>query len=225
MITPLYLDEDIAAFDKAPGLASIPERDPQTDSLLLQAELALKQKLFIVHRLDKEVSGIILFARNPAAHRLINDQFAGREVSKCYRLLALGELSNEQGMIDSPIRQFGSGRMGIDLQLGKPAMTSYTVLRLYSGTTLVHAFPHTGRRHQLRVHFYSIGHPIAGDSRYGDKDLQGGWPRLMLHAESIAIRTMAGNSLSLTAPPPPSFTAVLDRLEGLSPASNPGKET
>jgi tRNA pseudouridine32 synthase / 23S rRNA pseudouridine746 synthase len=213
MITPIYLDNDIAAFAKPPGIATIPERSPLSDSFLKNAEAALSQKLFVVHRLDKEVSGIILFARNAAAHKHLNAQFADREVTKRYLLLTLGCIEPDQGSIEMPIRQFGSGRMGIDPVNGKAARTDYEVVRRYAGSTLVQAFPHTGRRHQLRVHFYSIGHPIAGDSRYGDKRVQSVWARLMLHAESIEFLAPSGQRLSLTAPPPPSFADVLEMLD------------
>ncbi len=212
MIMPLYLDDDIAAFDKPAGLATIPERLPSADSLLRAAEAALDQRLFIVHRLDKEVSGVVLFARHAGAHRHLNNLFAGREVAKRYLLLALGEFEAAEGVIEAPIRQFGSGRMGVDHLQGKPSSTSYTRLKCYEGTTLIRAFPRTGRRHQLRVHFYSIGHPIAGDSRYGDKALQAIWPRLMLHAEGIEFLSPAGEMVSLHAAPPSSFMELLAGL-------------
>lgn len=217
MMNPLYLDDDIAVFDKPTGLASIPERNPDAACLLHLAETALGQKLFIVHRLDKEVSGLILFARHAAAHRFLNACFAGRTVEKRYLLLALGRIMSDRGQIDAAIRQYGSGRMGIDPERGKPSLTEYAVLKRFSGSSLVRAFPHTGRRHQLRVHFYSIGHPIAGDPRYGGTPTGPAWPRLMLHAEAIAFTTAAGIPLEFTAPPPASFTAVLERLEPLRP--------
>lgn len=215
-MVPLYLDDDIAVFDKPPGLASIPERNPASACLLYQVEAALGQKLFIVHRLDKEVSGLILFARHAAAHRYLNACFAGRTVAKRYLLLALGRIAGDQGRIDGAIRAYGSGRMGIDPAQGKPSLTEYRVRQRFTGSTLVQAYPHTGRRHQLRVHFYSIGHPIAGDPRYGDA-AGAAWPRLMLHAESLAFTTAAGTPLEFSAPPPPSFTAVLDGLIPLQP--------
>ena len=213
MLTPFYLDDDLAAFAKPPGIPTIPERRPGTDSLLKSAESALNQKLYIVHRLDKEASGVVLFARHAAAHRFLNTQFAAREVAKKYQLLVLGVVTPDEGRITAPIRQFGSGRMGIDGKNGKPSQTDFVVLQRYAGVTRLHAFPHTGRRHQLRVHFYSIGHPIAGDTRYGDPALQSAWPRLMLHAEAIEIRTPAGKSLNLTDPPPISFRAVVEALD------------
>ncbi|HNW58164.1 MAG TPA: RluA family pseudouridine synthase [bacterium] len=223
-MTPLYLDQDIAAFDKPPGLASIPERNLKAECLLHLAEAALGQKLFIVHRLDKEVSGLICFARHAAAHRWLNARFAAREVEKRYLLLALGRIETGTGQIDAAIRQFGSGRMGIDPERGKPARTRFTRIACYANATLVHAFPQTGRRHQLRVHFYSIGHPIAGDRRYGDRDIQAAWPRLMLHAAAMVVLTPAGQRLELTAPPPDSFSALLARLEPLQTANPDSQE-
>ena len=209
----LHLDDDLVAAAKPEGLASIPERDLQAGSVRQELETELRQKLFTVHRLDKEVSGVLLFARTAAAHRHLNAQFLTRAVRKSYLLLALGRLDEPEGLIDAPIREFGSGRSGIDPVGGKPSATAYRVLHSYDQATLVEARPRTGRRHQLRVHFYSIGHAIAGDLRYGVRREQQRWPRLMLHAASLEFTTQAGLTLSLTAPPPPSFQAVLTLLE------------
>lgn len=209
----LHLDADLVAVAKPEGLASIPERDLQAGSARQELEAELRQKLFTVHRLDKEVSGVLLFARTAAVHQHLNAQFLARAVHKSYLLLALGRLEQPEGLIEAPIREFGSGRSAVDPVSGKPSATAWCVLRHFDQTALVEARPRTGRRHQLRVHFYSIGHPIAGDLRYGVRREQQRWPRLMLHAASIEFTTPAGVTLSLTAPPPPSFQAVLTLLE------------
>jgi 23S rRNA-/tRNA-specific pseudouridylate synthase len=98
--------------------------------------------------------------------------------------------------------------MGVDERRGKPSLTRYQVIRSVGGFTLVEARPLTGRRHQLRVHFYSLGHPIVGDLRYGDRAKQATFPRLMLHASRLIVPHPAGGRLTVEAPPPPFFSLV-----------------
>ncbi len=162
------------------------------------------EKLFVVHRLDKEVSGLLLFARDAATHRTLSMAFEHRRVHKTYLGLAHGLLRGDT-TIDKPIAEFGSGRMGVDERRGKPSRTEARVLERYQKQTLVEAHPITGRRHQLRVHFYAIGHALCGDPRYGDLTEQAKWPRLMLHA----IRLVLPDNVTIECPPPASFQAVL----------------
>ena len=207
MIVPvLYEDDDIIAIDKPAGISSIPERDRSAESLLSILEKQTSQKLFIVHRLDKEVSGVMLFARTAAAHKRLNEAFFTRNVRKTYIALAHGEISVDKGEIDVPIRQFGSGRMGVDKNDGKPSLTRFEVLKRSADRTLLHAFPVTGRRHQIRVHLYHIGHPVAGDRLYGDKILQKNWPRLMLHAERTEFSASSGKEISVVSKIPKEFS-------------------
>lgn len=204
-------DPDVVAVHKPEGMASIPEK--KGDEACLQALLStqLQTRLYAVHRLDKEASGVILFARSAPAHQCLNDQFAARAIRKTYRLLTHGVLPQDSGLIDQPLREFGSGRMGVDPQ-GKPSATEFSVLRRFANTTLVEAFPLTGRRHQLRAHFYSVGHPLAGDLRYGDRTLQQHFPRLMLHALRITFHHPDGRSITVEAPEPESFTSIVQSL-------------
>jgi len=205
MTTILHADGALLAVDKPTGLATIPERDPAADCLLarLQSEHG---RLFIVHRLDKEVSGVVVFARSAAAHRSLCLQFEARSVSKTYLALVHGEIGDESGRIETPLRTFGSGRTGVDLVAGKPSVTTYRVLQRRPGLTLLELAPLTGRRHQLRAHLYSIGHPIAGDARYGEAARAAGFPRLMLHALSLALdHPDSGARLHLRAEAPAAF--------------------
>jgi len=214
MVPFLYNDKDLIAADKPEGIAVIPERSgPQGISLV---EILSKQhstQLFVVHRLDKEVSGVILFAKNAFTHRNLCLQFEHREVQKTYTALVHGIVKADVGTIDTPIRQFGSGRMGVDRENGKESSTGYKVIDRYTTYTLLSVTPHTGRRHQIRVHLYSIGHPIAGDRRYGDRKMQEEYPRLMLHASSIEFKLQDGESLAIESPLPESFTAILDKIK------------
>jgi tRNA pseudouridine32 synthase/23S rRNA pseudouridine746 synthase len=207
----LFENRDYLAIHKPENLASIPERLKGPESLLRLLEQARGEKLFVVHRLDKEVSGVIVFARNADAHRYLNERFSGREVRKVYLALLHGVIQAPGGSISKPIRQFGSGRMGVDHR-GKPSRTDFEVQERIEGFTFVRAFPQTGRRHQLRVHFYSIGHPVVGDRRYGEQSLQVKFPRLMLHAQQIAFALPSGEALKVEAHPPPSFQDCLERL-------------
>lgn len=216
----LYEDGDLIALDKPDGTASIPGRGPRQGSLLDDLQRVLPGRPFIVHRLDREVSGVILFAKNERAHRALNVQFERREVRKTYLALLAGAVDGDQGVIDRPVRQFGSGRMGVDPR-GKPSITEYRVRERFPEHTLVEAEPLTGRRHQLRVHFYSSGHPIAGDMRYGDRALQERVGRLMLHALRIRFRTPAGQELVLEAPLPASFLRVLEQVRAAAGQRRP----
>jgi RluA family pseudouridine synthase len=206
----LYQDADIIAVDKPEGIATIPERAPQADSLVKQLEALMGHKIFVVHRLDKESSGVVLFAKNAAAHRNLNIQFDKRTVHKTYAALLHGVVGPDAGTINEPLRQFGSGRTAVDRREGKPCTTEYAVTERLSAFTLVSASPRTGRRHQLRAHFYSIGHPIAGDPLYGDRAKLPPVARLMLHAARIEFDLPSGGRKDIAAPLPASFSAALD---------------
>lgn len=218
---PTILDEDrdLLAVDKPAGLAAIPERDLAQPSAQRRLEAQRGERLFVVHRLDKEVSGLLLFARTAPAHRALSLAFERREVDKRYLGLVWGEVVGDEGEVALPIREFGSGRMGVDAR-GKASLTRWSVLArgVLAGrpVTLLALSPHTGRRHQLRVHCYAIGHALVGDPRYGDKDLQATQPRLMLHAHQARL-SLGADKHHLVAPPPEDFVAVL-RAAGVAHA-------
>jgi tRNA pseudouridine32 synthase/23S rRNA pseudouridine746 synthase len=214
MIDILYEDNDILAVNKPEGLVAVPERRRLDQSLfeMLCAERA--EKLYIVHRIDRETSGVIVFARNAETHRRLNRQFETRSVEKVYLALVHGVIADDSGEIDKPLRQFGSGRVAVDPQRGKESLTEFRVVQRLPAFTLVEARPHTGRRHQIRVHLYSIGHPIVGDPLYGEKALQSSYPRLMLHARRLTLDHPPDRRLTLETPIPESFTHVLQTLAG-----------
>ena len=213
MIQLLLNEKNFVAVSKPIGIASIPERDLTVPSLQKSLEAKLGTKLFVVHRLDKEVSGVLLFAKNAKTHRFLSMAFESRTITKVYRAVLCGDLETSSGIINAPIRQFGSGRMGVDAAQGKPSVTAYTVLDKKNGCTSVEARPETGRRHQLRVHFYSLGHPIAGDPLYGDKTIQATFPRLLLHAESVAFTSENGHEFKIVAPLPIEFDRMNTALQ------------
>ena len=217
MFDILFENEDFIAVNKPEGLASIPEGVRGRDNLLSLLASIFPGKLYVVHRLDKETSGVILFAKNAPAHKYLNQQFDARRVKKTYLALCHGIIDEDEGQIDKPLREFGSGRMAVDLQRGKASLTRFRVIERLPAHTLVHAYPLTGRRHQIRAHFYSMGHPIVGDLRYGDREIQQGFPRLMLHAQEIAFRLSAGEDITIHAPTPESFNAVIAALRSAKP--------
>ena len=208
----LYDDEYLIAVNKPEGLASISESDVKIDTLHSILQDKFKQKLFIVHRLDKEVSGIILFAKNSKMHKFLNNQFADRRVKKKYTALVHGIVKKDFDKISKPVREFGSGRMGIDEKQGKASSTDYKVVERFQNFTLLELTPSTGRRHQLRVHLYAIGHPIVGDVRYGDKKLQTKYLRLMLHAKSLEFESTNGEIVKIEAGDSISFNDSLEKI-------------
>jgi RluA family pseudouridine synthase len=213
MISTLFEDADVLAVNKPEGLASIPERDITQENLLSLLSATRPTKLYVVHRLDKEVSGVIIFAKNAAAHTFLNAQFFHHTVRKTYRAVVHGVIAQASGTIDVPLRQFGSGRMGVDSKRGKQSVTAFHVLTRFAAHTLVEVHPVTGRRHQIRVHLYSLGHAIVGDPLYGEKVMQCHFPRLMLHAQRIAFQLPSGNEVTIEAPVPESFTKVLKMIQ------------
>lgn len=210
-IQVLFENEDLLAVAKPEGIASIPERDRTRPCLLTLLASRTEERLYVVHRLDKEASGVIVFAKSAAAHRTLCTQFEGGEVEKAYLALTNGVVREDRGVIEKRVRQYGSGRMGVDERRGKPSRTEYLVLERLAAHTLLDARPVTGRRHQIRVHLYSIGHPIVGDRRYGDPAAAAA-PRLMLHARHVALQLPSGQRLRIEAPVPESFSSLLETL-------------
>lgn len=206
----LYESDDYLAADKPEGVVSVPQADSGGLPALLRAHYP--GRLLPVHRLDRGASGVITFAKNAAAHRHLNGEFDRRAVRKTYLALVDGVPAANRGQINAPLREFGSGRMGVDPKRGKPASTDWKVAERFPGATLLRVHPTTGRRHQIRVHLYHIGHPILGDLRYGDRARQEGFPRLMLHALALEFALPSGGLVTVEAPPPPSFEDVLASL-------------
>jgi tRNA pseudouridine32 synthase/23S rRNA pseudouridine746 synthase len=213
-IPVVYEDADVVAAMKPEGIASIPERDPARPSVLRALSERRGERLYVVHRLDKDVSGVLLFARHADAHRHLNLEFDARRVRKEYLAVVHGVVVPDAGTVDRPLRIFGSGRTAPDPVRGKPSRTDYRVLERARAHTLLLVEPRTGRRHQIRAHLYAIGHPVAGDPRYGDPAANRGIGRLMLHAHRLVVRLPSGADVAIEAPPPASFLEVWGRLRG-----------
>jgi tRNA pseudouridine32 synthase / 23S rRNA pseudouridine746 synthase len=211
-ISILFENENLIAVDKPEKLASIPERNQEKVCLLKILNEKLQHRFLTVHRLDKQVSGVILFAKDPQTHRYLNLLFEQRLIQKAYVALVHGTLNDEAGSIDIPLRRFGSGRMGQDTERGKLCRTQYFVRERLSGYTLLQVTPLTGRKHQIRAHFFTIGHPIVGDTLYGDISSKKVFPRLMLHAISLRFKLPDANEICIESMIPDSFVNALNIL-------------
>jgi RluA family pseudouridine synthase len=204
----LHEDERVVAVEKPAGIATVPGGGiPQGESLQAAVAAHLGGKAFIVHRLDRDTSGVVVFARTPESHRELSQQFETHAVTKHYLALVAGHVRGRRGLISEPLREFGSGRVGVD-PAGKASQTEWERRERLRDSDLLEVTPITGRRHQIRVHLYAIGHPILGDRRYGHDRPVAGAPRLMLHALEL---TLPGG-LVLRAEPPPDFDEVLDGM-------------
>jgi tRNA pseudouridine32 synthase/23S rRNA pseudouridine746 synthase len=201
----LWENDDAVAVEKPSGIPTIPGRGDVGRPMSALLEEALGKKVWIVHRLDLDASGVVVFAKSAAAHKRLCADFEHRRARKRYLALVEGEPKDE-GRIDAPLREFGSGRVGVG-EGGKLSSTRYAVRARGLGCALLDAEPLTGRRHQLRVHLYSIGHPILGDRLYGKTRPVGAAPRLMLHALSLELPGLP----VLECPPPEDFRDELSR--------------
>lgn len=211
MIRILHEDRQLLVLDKPSGQPTIPARLPEAaPSLHEEAEATFGCRLWIVHRIDRETSGIVVFARDAATHRALCLQFEKRTVDKRYLALALGRIETA-GAVSLPLRECGSGRSSVAAQGGKAARTLFTPLERFPEATLLEVKLETGRRHQIRVHLYALGHPLIGDPLYGEARPVGGGSRLMLHAHSLELETGGGSRLTFHCPPGPDWIAELER--------------
>ncbi len=185
----LHEDAQLLVLDKPAGLLSVPGRgDHLADCLLTRAQAAFPDAL-LVHRLDRDTSGVMVFALTPAAQRHLGQQFENRQVKKTYVARVWGRLDPREGTVDAPliVDWPNRPRQKIDWENGKPAVTDWKVQSYEDHATRVRLFPQTGRSHQLRVHMLSLGHPILGDPFYADGPARDA-PRLMLHATELRLR-------------------------------------
>ncbi len=217
VLSIIHEDDRLIAVSKRAGQLAVGEPDPGGEGSL-HAGLSARagRDLYIVHRLDRGTSGLILFAKDAAAHRHLSRLFEHRQVEKVYVAMTIGHLDHEAGDVDRPIHAFASGRMGVDRR-GKPARTRYRVAERLGDADLLEVRPVTGRRHQIRVHLWSIGHPVLGDTRYGHPLPVGGIPRLMLHARELSFAGPDGGSLSLRDDPPADFTEIVESRRNDAP--------
>lgn len=217
----VFEDEDFLVVDKPSGLAVHPGPG-HSSGTLVNALLARVGSLStiggaerpgIVHRLDKETSGLLLVAKNDLAHEALARQLRERTMEKVYLALLRGRLEPRHGVIEAPIARDPDNRQRMAIVPGgRQASTGYRVLAYLDRHTLVEARPHTGRTHQIRVHFASLGHPIAGDATYG-REQASPVPRLFLHARQLRLRhPRTGQPLVFDSPLAADLDAALKRL-------------
>jgi len=199
----LHEDNEIIVVDKPAGLLSVPGRGEHlADCLLTRVQVAFPQAL-LVHRLDRDTSGVMVFANTPHAQRHLSMQFEKRTTKKTYVARVSGLLEQKTGTVNLPliVDWPNRPRQMVDHENGKEAITDWRVMRQGEGETRLRLYPKTGRSHQLRVHMLAIGHPILGDPLYapGDKTVS----RLMLHAENLRLNHPdGGKGMSFSAKSP-----------------------
>jgi 23S rRNA pseudouridine1911/1915/1917 synthase len=232
----LYEDEALLVLNKPPGLVVHPASGHEVRTLVNALLHHCRGRLSgiggvarpgIVHRLDKDTSGCMVVAKNDATHLALSAQFANRKVEKIYQAIVCGELVREEGEIRAAIARHTSHRkcMVVDEDCGREAHTSYRVLGRLWGATLVEARLHTGRTHQVRVHFKFLGYPLVGDRTYGHRQNQRlaelthyQAPRQMLHAFELGfIHPRTEKPLCLEAPLPADFREALEALRRREP--------
>lgn len=228
----IYKDADLIAINKPSGWLSIPDRhDAELYSVKSWFE-AKGEKIFIVHRIDRDTSGLLLLARNPEAHKYYNTLFEQRTLKKTYYGLVVGSVAEDQGVYDQPIEQHPTllGKMRVGRK-GKPAITHYTVEERFRQFTWVKFQIETGRTHQIRVHLFNAGHSLVCDPLYGmpdpvllssfkkkfnmsqkEEEERPLLSRLALHAYSVDLVDRQGKSHAFVAPLPRDLDATLKQL-------------
>jgi 23S rRNA pseudouridine955/2504/2580 synthase/23S rRNA pseudouridine1911/1915/1917 synthase len=234
----LFESADFVAIEKPAGLATIPGRG-ETDSALeqLARQIGLPSsgnddpRLRVVHRLDKDTSGVLLWAKNVAAQRHVSHQFQNNRVEKEYLAMVGGTPAEKEGIIEAPIGVHPTDKKRMHVSRhGRPAVTAWRVEQAFRRYALVRCFPKTGKTHQIRVHLMHIGHALAVDPIYsassglllsqfkrGYRPKQGEEERplinrLTLHAEKLRFEALDGSRIEIIAPPPKDFRVALAQL-------------
>lgn len=199
----IYEDEDIVAFNKPAGAT-------------FDWALERRPELLLVHRLDKETSGVMLFAKSVGAQEYLKRLFQKHEINKTYLALVVGKVKQRKGIIDLAIGRsrrtpLKRASIGARRRKQREAVTRYKIIKRFEGFTLVEAYPKTGRTHQIRSHFAAIGHPVVCDKLYAGKKLicPQGLTRQFLHAAALELTLPSGGRLRLEADLPPDLAAVL----------------
>ncbi len=229
----VYEDADLLVINKPPGLTMHPGAGRASGTLANAVAARVPQILTlggglrpgIVHRLDKDTSGLLVVAKAAQALTSLQEQVAARSVRRTYLAIVRGNLAGESGTIDAPIGRHTRHRTKMAVQAGgRRAVTRYRVLERLKHFTLVAADLLTGRTHQIRVHFAHLGHPVAGDRLYGAGSDDLGIGRQALHAVRLQFRhPRSGDDLVFEAAPPPDFAQALERARryAASTASGP----
>ena len=224
----IYEDEYLLAISKKPGMLTHPvpgfKKDTLVNALLYHydklSNLPGKDRAGIVHRLDKDTSGLLIIAKDDNTHRLLSDKFKEREIKKTYAALVWGNFSEKNGEIILPIgrSRLDRKKMSISIDKGREAVTRFEVVEEFADATLLDIHPETGRTHQIRVHLSYIGHPIIGDETYGTNQSKKmsaelGLERQFLHAKRLEfIHPVTGEKLVLEDKLPADLSRCLKAL-------------
>lgn len=229
----IFENEAYLAVNKSAGMLTIPDRFDARQPNLLHILQERYPRIWVVHRLDRETSGLVLFAKNEASHSYLSGLFENREIRKIYQGVVLGSLAEKKGLIEVPIAAHPLKKgMMVTSRSGKPAITEYEVLKDYGIYSLVEFRIHTGKTHQIRVHMKSMGHPLVCDPLYGDgkpvllssfkkkfrlsqqeETERPLFERVALHSYHLDFTDPSGEAASLTAPLPKDFRALLHQLD------------
>ena len=185
----IHADAAVVVVHKPAGLLSVPGRGEDRADCLIARLRVVYPDILLVHRLDLDTSGVMVFARSKAAQGNLGQQFEKRLTTKVYTARVAGEMAGDAGRVDLPliVDWPNRPRQHVNFETGKPAVTDWQVSARGQGETRVRLIPLTGRSHQLRVHMAEIGHPTLGDPLYAS-GAAAAYPRLMLHAESLRFR-------------------------------------
>ncbi len=200
----LYEDAQVLAVNKPAGLLSVPGRGPHLADCLLSRLQAVFAETLLVHRLDRDTSGVMVFALTAHAQRFLSRQFEERKTKKTYVARVAGRLEPKNGTVDLPLIVDWPNRpkQMVCHETGKPAVTDWRVLKASDAESRVRLEPRTGRSHQLRVHMQALGHPILGDPFYAEGAARD-HARLMLHSEELRIKHPdSGQSMKFRAAAP-----------------------
>ena len=223
----VYEDEDVVVINKPKGLVVHPAPGHQDDTLVNGLLYALGDSLSgingelrpgIVHRIDKDTSGLLAVAKNDVAHAVLASQLVDHTMARTYEAIVCGTLKEDSGTVDAPIGRHPTDRkkMCVTQRNSKNAVTHWEVVQRYRGYTHIRCHLETGRTHQIRVHMAYIGHPILGDTVYGHKKKELGQDTQCLHAGALCFRhPRDGRPVMVFAPLPDYFKEVLQKLQPL----------
>ena len=220
----VYEDEDVAVINKPKGLVVHPAAGHQDDTLVNGLLYAMGDSLSgingelrpgIVHRIDKDTSGLLAIAKNDLAHTVLASQLKDHSMARTYEAIVCGSFREDSGTVDAPIGRHPTDRkkMCVTQRNSKPAVTYWEVVERFRGYTHIRCRLETGRTHQIRVHMAYIGHPILGDTVYGHKKPELGQSSQCLHAGALCFRhPRDGRPILVFAPLPDYFQQVLEKL-------------
>ncbi len=232
-VSIIFENEDFIAVNKSSGMLTIPDRYDDMQSSLYKILSEQYDKIFVVHRLDRDTSGLVLFGKNDSSHKYLSQLFEKRSIEKIYLGVIRGSLPDKKGSIAEPITEHAvrKGMMTVGKK-GKPSLTEYEVLEDYGIFSAVKFRIHSGRTHQIRVHMKFLGHPIACDSVYGDgksvmlssfkkkfklsqhdDEERPLINRLALHSHQLNFKDAHSQAYSLEAPIPKDIKALLQQLK------------